>query len=63
VFIKYSDKTKPISVDEIEQKCNKCDSNFIIIDSKKTCKCDNDHIYKKSKDFLQKKTNSANSKS
>lgn len=63
MFIKYSDKTKPISIDEIEQKCSECNSNFIVIDLKKTCKCDNDHIYKKSKDFLQKKTNSANSKS
>lgn len=63
MFIKYSDKTKPISVDETEKKCNKCNSVFITIDSKQVCGCDDSYIYKKSKDFLQKKTNSANSKS
>ncbi len=63
MFIKYSDKTNSISIDETEKKCSKCNSAFINIDSKQTCECDNDHIYKKSKDFLQKKTNSANSKS
>jgi len=64
MFIKYSDKTEPISLDEgLEKLCKKCGFKVIKINQVETCECDDNHIYKKSKDFLQKKTISANSNS
>lgn len=62
MFLKFGDKNKNISVEEKGETCNKCGASFIVINENKKCECSNDSFYKKSKEILQKKEVSANSK-
>jgi hypothetical protein len=58
MFLKYSDENKSVSVEETEIICNKCKSRVISINGVEKCGCENDNLYKKSKEiFTQKNKN------
>ena len=60
MFVKHGDATKSYSFEKTSSKCARCNSNYIIVDSKKVCKCSEDERVLKANKILTQEDFSTN---